>query len=663
MMTNRRWGLWILLGLVSAPVLLFAAPDHLFMTELVLFPNKAEYVTLTNPTDQTIQLGDYYLTDATDTANGKFYYNLPSETDFWSGTSSDFVARFPDISLGAGEILVLGLGRGADYQDEYGVLPDLSLKDDMLNALDGVQTIPGRFNGYLDDVAETLVLFSWDGTSSTVKDVDYLLWGDLSHAVDKSNVSGYDPDTPVSQQKFATVHGVDQKMIHSDEGSEPASGGNGITGHDETGEPLDLTWQVVDKEESKPDVQTVQLSPASPTTEDSLSFSVTVLDASDNLTVELITRFAGVTTAHEMTEKTTDLYRIELSPYEEAGELVYYVRAENGWGLKDSSLVQNVMISEPPEVLTIRDVRDNFADYDGETVTLRGVMTIGSGKLRTDRLSAYFQDESGRGLNVYRGTMIDLPRGTDVEITGELEEYNDVKEIVVSSYNIIGTAPVPEPLAISVENLKRDPVEYEGTFMELSGRISSRADNIGGGSNIDIDDGTGSVTVRIWNSTNILVNDAGQIVSDDLDSLLQVGHMITVRAVGGIYSDNAQLLAAYAEDFEPWMEGDEWDEGVSLKIAPHPFVPQAGEVLQYTFGFPSGVRLVLRVYDMSGRHVATLFDEFKGLSREITRTWDGRDATGRILVPGHYLMHLEGTERATGKVSADMAPFVIAVSF
>jgi DNA/RNA endonuclease YhcR with UshA esterase domain len=663
MMTNRRWGLWILLGLVSVPVLLFAAPDHLFMSELVLFPNKAEYVTLTNPTDQTIQLGDYYLTDATDTANGKFYYNLPSETDFWSGTSSDFMARFPDISLGAGETLVLGLGRGSDYQDEYGVLPDLSLKDDMLNALDGVQTIPGRFNGYLDDVAETLVLFYWGGSSSTVKDVDYLLWGNLTHAVDKSDISGYAPDTPVSRQTYAAVHDVDQKMIHSDEGSEPDAGGNGITGHDEMGEPLDVTWDVVDKEESRPDVQTVQLTPASPTTEDSLTFKVTVTDESDALTVELITRFTGIRSTHEMTETTPDFYRIDLPPYDEAGELVYYVRAENAWGLKDSSLVQSVTISEPPDVLTIRDVRDNFDEYDGETVTLRGVMTIGSGKLRTDRLSAYFQDESDRGLNVYRATMIDLPRGTDVEITGELEEYQGIKEIVVSSYNIIGTAPLPEPLAISVENLKRDPEEYEGAFLELAGRISSRADNIGGGSNIDIDDGTGSVTIRIWNSTNILVNDAGQVVDDDLDSLLQVGHMITVRAVGGMWSGNAQLLAAYADDFEPWIEGDEWDEGVSLKIAPHPFVPQAGEVLQYTFGFPSGVRLVLQVYDMSGRHVATLFDEFKGLSREITRTWNGRDASGRILSPGHYIMHLEGTERTTGKVSADMAPFVIAVRF
>ncbi|HAE87345.1 TPA: hypothetical protein DCG86_04900, partial [Candidatus Marinimicrobia bacterium] len=198
------------------------------------------------------------------------------------------------------------------------------------------------------------------------------------------------------------------------------------------------------------------------------------------------------------------------------------------------------------------------------------------GKPRPDRLAAYFQDGSGRGINVYSTSMIDLPRGADVEIAGSLEEYNGVKELVVSSHTVWGTAPVPDPLDITIEVLRRDPWEYEGTFLSLSGRISSRSDNIGGGSNIDIDDGTGSVTIRIWNSTNILVNESGSVINDELDSLLQSGNMISVKAVGGIYNESPQLLVAYAEDFAPWQEGSEWDAGVSLDIAPYPFVPRAG---------------------------------------------------------------------------------------
>ncbi|MDD5582012.1 MAG: hypothetical protein PHS99_02215 [Candidatus Marinimicrobia bacterium] len=663
MMNHRHVGVGMFLVLAMVPAFLMGALDHLFISELVLFPNKGEYVAITNPTDETIHLGNYYLTDATDPENGKYYYHLPSGSNYWSESTSDFIARFPDTTLSPGDVLIVSLARRLDYESEYGKLPDLTLKEDLLSVSSEVSTIPTRLYGFMDDVSETLILFYWDGTSSVVKDVDYLLYGDVSLAVDKTDVPGYASDTPISQQSFAPVHGEDQKLIHSDEGSEPISGGNGITGHDETGEPLNVTWQVVNKTESKPKITSVQLSPTSPTTEDPLTFEVLVTDVSGALTVYLVTQFQDIKQEHSMNEQSPGSFSVELPPFESAGQLIYYAKAENAWGLKDSSIVQSVTITEPPEVLTIRDVRDNFDAYTDDIVTLRGVMTIGSGKLRTDRLSAYFQDNSGRGLNVYSPSMIDLPRGTDVEITGTLEEYNGVKEIIVSSHTIVGTAPLPEPLNITIETLRRDPMEYEGTFMELSGRISSRSDNIGGGSNIDIDDGTGSVTIRIWNTTNILVNEEGNVINDDLDSLLQVGNMITVRAVGGIYSDNAQLLAAYEEDFMPWVEGDEWEEGVTLHVAPYPFVPQAGEVLQYSFGFPSGVRLVLRVYDMSGRYVTTLFDEYKGLSRLITRTWDGRDASGRLLTPGQYIMHLEGTDRETGEVTYDLAPFVIAVRF
>ena len=71
MLTYRRGRLWLLTVMVMLPVMLLGAPDHLYMSELVLFPSQAEYVAITNPTSQSIQLGDYYLTDATDTVNGK----------------------------------------------------------------------------------------------------------------------------------------------------------------------------------------------------------------------------------------------------------------------------------------------------------------------------------------------------------------------------------------------------------------------------------------------------------------------------------------------------------------------------------------------------------------------------------------------------------------
>ncbi|MFA4922254.1 MAG: lamin tail domain-containing protein, partial [Candidatus Neomarinimicrobiota bacterium] len=171
----------ILTWFMLMPVLFLAAQDHVVISEIVLQPgsssaSNAEYIKLYNPTDNAIDLSDYYLTDATDTANQKFYYNLPSESNYWSGSGSDFIARFPQgYSLPAKGEIIIAATTTAAYQGYYGSAPDLAIKDDLRHAIDG-QTTKGGAPAYLDNSAETLVLFYWDGSSTTVKDVDYILW-------------------------------------------------------------------------------------------------------------------------------------------------------------------------------------------------------------------------------------------------------------------------------------------------------------------------------------------------------------------------------------------------------------------------------------------------------------------------------------------------------
>jgi hypothetical protein len=84
-----------LLWLVLCPVLFLTAQDHVVISEIVLQPGSAEYIKISNPTDNPVDLSNYYLTDATDTVNQKYYYNLPGETNYWSETGSDFITRFP----------------------------------------------------------------------------------------------------------------------------------------------------------------------------------------------------------------------------------------------------------------------------------------------------------------------------------------------------------------------------------------------------------------------------------------------------------------------------------------------------------------------------------------------------------------------------------------
>jgi len=217
-----------------SPIFLFGDLDHLIFSELVLTPSNSEYVKITNPTDSDIDLSNYYLTDGTDIGNGEFYYQLPSGTNYWSGSSSDFICRFPSgYTISAGVSITVSLRDSSKYASEFGENADLTLNDDLLDAVDDESTKGSSAAPKLGNTNETLILFYWDGSSTTVKDIDYLLWGDNSFAIDKTGVDGYQSDTPAGSQAYLPIHNTDEKLVRiSGEGSENQSGGNGITGHD-----------------------------------------------------------------------------------------------------------------------------------------------------------------------------------------------------------------------------------------------------------------------------------------------------------------------------------------------------------------------------------------------------------------------------------------------
>lgn len=654
-----------LIGLLLLTSILPAEMTHLVISEIVLQPSNSEYVSIYNPTDAPVDLTNYYLTDATDVANQRYYYKLPDSTDYMSTSSMDFMVRFPaGQQLAAKAILVISMVTKANFSGT--VTPDLSIKEDFLPAITGHNTI-GSAPYYLDNTAETLILFYWDGSSSTVQDVDYILWGNNSYAIDKSGVAGYQNDTPVAQQKYTPNHLDGQKLQRiADEGSEIQSGGNGITGHDETSENFDETWTVMSLDNVKPKISGVSLNPAEPVVGSPITVSATVTDDSLIAEVNLVYIFQSVRTKEMMTEETNNKFSATIGPFDVAAKLDYYIVAEDATGLKDSTLISSINIKEPPEVLTIRTIRDNWSAWNGETVTLTGVVSIGAGILRNDRTSAYMQDQSGSGLNLFDYNPTDLVKGDSIEITGTLEEYGGIIELTgwTSSYEVIASSrPIPGVVTVPIAALNSSPAYYEGTYLTINGTVAERADNIGGGSNIIIEDVTGRITVRIWNSANVLVNSLGEIVNTRLDSLLTAGNMVEIKGVVSIYSNNPQILLGYAEDVQPWIPGEPGQERTKLTVAPYPFVPKLGEVIHYSYEYPSNSRVILRVYDMAGRFVISLEDDYFALSWKKENTWDGRNELNELMSPGTYIFHLESTNRTTGKSAYDIAPVVIGVKF
>ena len=648
--------------ILLVPFLMNAA-DHLSISEVVLQPSAGEYILLTNNTGSTVNLNNFYLTDATDKSNGKYYYNLPSAVDYWSGSSTDFIARFPDTTLTTGSSLYLSLGRHSDYFATYGINAALSLKEDMLSAVDGVVTIGSSPNAKLNnDVAESLILFYWDGSSATVKDVEYLVWGTnytnaSEHMLDKTGLGTYLADTPVANQSFMPMHFNGSKLIrNSDEGTESITGGNGITGHDETSENLADTWSVVDLTIVKPSIANILATPPDPETSEDIVISASVTDAAGVGSVTLTYTFPSATGSPvnlTMNNTTGSTYSATIPATSEEGTLSYYITALNTSGLTKTSTIRGLTIADPPPPVTIQAIRENFSSYLGQTVNLNVVVAVGSGITRTDRSEVYVQDESGYGLVLSATGLLSPPlvQGDSINIRGEVAEFGTTKQLQNFSTSILATGrPVPAIRTITSAEMAADA--NQGSFVKVWGAVQSRADGVGGGSNIGLEDADGLLTIRIWDTTHLLDNFTA-------DSLLQVGNLVQVYGIASNYNGDGQLLAAYAGDIQPYKEGEDSDGGTSLEVAPFPFVPQLAENIQYVYRFPANSRVTLRIFDLSGHLVTTLFEDYRSLSLEVTKTWDGRDEIYQLVAPGTYIMHLETVNRSTGKILTDMAPVVI----
>jgi len=645
--------------------LVFGQADHLVFSEVVLTPSDGEYVQITNPTANDIDMSDYYLTDATD-GSGNAYYNLPSGSGYWSGSGFDFICRFPaGYSLAAGASMKVSLRDNESYVNTYGESADLSLNEDLLDAINGSSTKGNASTPKLDNTSETLVLFYWDGTSATVKDVDYLLWGGNSYGIDKSAVTGYQSDTPVSSQSFMAVHATNEKLIRAEnagEGSESQSSGNGITGHDETSEPLSDTWITASLISSKPDITGLSLSPGSPTTEDILSFEVTVTDDEGVEAVLLKYEFQSEDISVPMSEISTSVYTAQIGPLGVSGSLIYSVIAEDISGLKDSTSKVAVSISEPPEDMNIASLLDDLDSFIGQTIEIDGVVTVPAGRLRTNFTEAFLQDESGRGIILYNSQLdTSFTRGDSVLVVAEVDDFDGKPELIYSSITVLKqNASIPvEEISISEFNTLR----YGYTFVQIWGKIISRSDPFGTntGANISIQDASGEVTtVRIWNSTNILFNEDMQLINNELDSLMQVGNVVQVSGIGGEYSGASQIQPAYASDIIEKLEGQTGNFDATLSVSPHPFIPQIGEVIKYSYSFPSDARIKLRVFDTAGRLITTLYDEYRGISFYKEASWNGRDNLNRLVPSGAYLIHLDIFDAVTGKSYQKIAPVVIA---
>ncbi|UOQ50106.1 5'-nucleotidase C-terminal domain-containing protein [Gracilibacillus caseinilyticus] len=165
--------------------------------------------------------------------------------------------------------------------------------------------------------------------------------------------------------------------------------------------------------------------------------------------------------------------------------------------------------TEPGEVVSIADARQQA---NGNEVTIEGVVTSGNlANPNGTQLSYYIQDQTA-GINLFSldGTgYTELTEGDHIKVTGELAEYNGLKEIVPASNEAIEVSAkgvaLPSPAAVTIAELNNAEVAepLEGQLVQVTGYVESIPDSpAGGGYNISlINSALNSTTLRVMEGT------------------------------------------------------------------------------------------------------------------------------------------------------------------
>ncbi len=157
----------------------------------------------------------------------------------------------------------------------------------------------------------------------------------------------------------------------------------------------------------------------------------------------------------------------------------------------------------------IEDLNNDFIpDHLGDTLTVQGV--VFSPNYQTSNNSFYISDgTAGTDIFMYGPPLLTWSMGDMVEVTGFVNQYNGMTEIQVldsTSWSLISTGnPTPDPIVLTLGQYLADPEMYEGSLvgfmsLDLAGGTWPGA---GSSANLQLTDGTDTVTFRIDSDTDI----------------------------------------------------------------------------------------------------------------------------------------------------------------
>ena len=165
------------------------------------------------------------------------------------------------------------------------------------------------------------------------------------------------------------------------------------------------------------------------------------------------------------------------------------------------------------------------------------------------------------------------------------------------------------------------------------------------------------VVPRVWPS----LNNGG----DTLTLFDPTGSVVDNVAYGSVTSGNSLVRVVFGDEFsvDDWIETPDtleatpgsanpdlpeppepWTGKATVTLDPNPFSPNGDgyeDELSFSFAFPTEeVRITLRLFDVNGRRITTLLDDFHTYGVSSWR-WDGREGLDGWLSAGIYVWHVD----------------------